>query len=60
MIASASPPGQANRTDRDQGDDRASDRAIQVVCTQGHARGSALGHLPAPDIAVTRLRCLPV
>lgn len=35
MVAAASPPGQANRpVDPDQGDDNASDRAIQVVCSK--------------------------
>jgi hypothetical protein len=45
MIASAMPPGQTNRkVDPDQGDDHASDRAIQVVCSKDTpaARRSAI------------------
>ena len=35
MTAAAIPPGQSNRpVDPDQGDDNASDRAIQMVCTK--------------------------
>jgi hypothetical protein len=48
MIASASPPGQANRTDRDQGDDNASDRAIQVVCTKDTPAAQRSAICPRP------------
>ena len=48
MIASASPPGQANRTDRDQGDDHASDRAIQVVCTKDTPAAQRSAICPRP------------
>jgi hypothetical protein len=48
MIASASPPGQANRTDRDQGDNHASDRAIQVVCTKDTPAAQRSAICPRP------------
>ena len=48
MIASATPPGQANRTDRDQGDDNASDRAIQVVCTKDTPAAQRSAICPRP------------
>ena len=49
MIAAAAPPGQANRpVDPDRGDDNASARAIEVVCSKDTpaARRSAI--CPAP------------
>ena len=48
MIASASPPGQANRSDRDQGDDNASDRAIQVVCSKDTPAAQRSAICPRP------------
>jgi hypothetical protein len=48
MIASASPPGQVNRIDRDRGDDNASDRAIQVVCTKDTPAAQRSAICPRP------------
>ena len=49
MIAIASPPGQANRpADPDQGDDNASDRAIQVVCSKGTPAAQRSAICPVP------------
>ena len=48
-IAIASPPGQANRpADPDQGDDNASDRAIQVVCSKGTPAAQRSAICPVP------------
>jgi hypothetical protein len=48
MIASASPPGQANRPDVSQGADHASDRAIQVVCTKDTPAAQRAAICPRP------------
>lgn len=48
MIASASPPGQANRADGDQGDDHASERAIQVVCSKDTPAAQRSAICPRP------------
>ena len=48
MIASASPPGQGNRVNRDQGDDNASDRAIRVVCTKNTPAAQRSAICPVP------------
>ena len=48
MIASASPPGQANRPDVGQGADHASDRAIQVVCSKDTPAAQRAAICPRP------------
>lgn len=49
MIAAASPPGQANRpVDPDQGDDNASARAIQVVCSKDTPAAQRSAICPTP------------
>jgi hypothetical protein len=49
MIAAASPPGQSKRpVDPDQGDDNASDRAIQVVCTKDTPAAERSAICPRP------------
>jgi len=49
MASAAVPPGQANRpVDPDRGDDNASDRAIQMVCTKDTPAAQRSAICPKP------------
>ena len=48
MIASASPPGQANRPEQSQGAANASGRAIEVVCTKDTPAAQRSAICPRP------------
>lgn len=48
MVQHSTPPGQMNKVDHDQGDDHASARAIEVVCTKDTPAASRSAICPAP------------